>query len=58
MEILDTKLKTSQQNLINEQITNCNNNWTYECWKSNNWRFSHKEFRDDKVFMFADFLPA
>ena len=58
MEILDSKLKTSQQNLIDEQIDNCNNNWTYGCWRNNNWRFNHKEFRDDKLFMFADYLPA
>ena len=58
MEIIDTRLKTSQQNLLEDEVNECENNWSYECWSNNLWRFNHKEFRDDKVFLFADYLPT
>ena len=57
MEAIDTRLKTSQQTVDN-LISSCEDRWTHQCWKNNLWRFNHTELRDDRVFLFADFLPA
>ena len=54
-EAIDLSLKTSQQrlkDLVNEMPTN----WR-DYWRSSARRFNHKEFRDDRVFLFADRLP-
>ena len=58
MEIIDISLNTSQKSLLEDEVNRCNERWTYDCVRSNNWRFNHKEFRDDALFMFADYLPA
>ena len=53
MEAVDFKLKTSQQDLSDEVNQN-DGYW----WRSPLRYFNHKEFRDDSVFLFADYLPA
>ncbi len=54
MEIIDTQFQTSQQHLLSAD----NNYWSDAYWKSGSWAFSHHEFRDDELFLFADRLPA
>jgi uncharacterized protein YfaS (alpha-2-macroglobulin family) len=56
MEIIDTELKTSQQNLLKDESSN--NRYDYSFWQSGLWYFTHHEFRDDQLFLFADVLPA
>ncbi len=54
-EPIDLQFATSQQNLL-ENETNVMSSWRdYE--RNQTWRFSHIEFRDDRVFMFAEELP-
>lgn len=52
-EAIDFALKTSQQRLA-EEINQDENNY----WWNPLWYFNHIEFRDDSVFLFADYLPA
>ncbi len=54
-EPIDLQFATSQQNLLGEE-TNVMNSWSdYE--RNQMWRFSHIEYRDDRIFMFAEQLP-
>ena len=55
-ESIDFTLKTSQQHLKDE----VNQTETDDGWWSWNpiWYFNHTEFRDDEIFLFADWLPA
>lgn len=55
MEPVDLSLKTAQKTLLEDDTTQ---EWSEEYWKSGNWRFSHRELRDDMFFAFADELPA
>lgn len=55
-EPIDLSLATSQQGLLEDEV-NHSDNW-YDDWMSGIWRFSHIEFRDDRVFLFAEDLPA
>ncbi|MBU1089488.1 Ig-like domain-containing protein [Patescibacteria group bacterium] len=58
MEAIDLNLKTSQQSLFDDAVNDCKNSWSYDCWQNNLWRFNHTELRDDRVFLFADYLPT
>lgn len=53
-EPIDFTLKTSQQHLQDEVNQKEEPNY----WWNRLWYFNHKEFRDDEVFLFADYLPA
>lgn len=53
LEGVNFALETEDASLQKE-IQKCE--W-YWC-DTGSWRFSHTEFRDDRVFLFADFLPA
>ncbi|TSC97668.1 MAG: alpha-2-macroglobulin domain-containing protein, partial [Candidatus Peregrinibacteria bacterium Greene1014_49] len=55
-EGIDFALKTSQQYL--EEEVNEEERSPYGWWWDNSWVFTHKEYRDDQVFLFADNLPA
>ena len=57
MELIDVNLETSQQNLLSG-LSDSPDQWSWEAWRNGNWRFSHKEYRDDRLFLFADLLPA
>jgi uncharacterized protein YfaS (alpha-2-macroglobulin family) len=52
MEAIDLSLNTTQQNLLNGQA----NGGDRPYWEW--WYFTHTEFRDDRVFLFAQDLPA
>lgn len=54
-EPIDLNLATSQQELYGE-VDNRPQTWR-EFEKNQIWRFSHIEFRDDRIFLFADELP-
>lgn len=54
-EGIDFALQTTQQYLQEEIQPNDD---PYRWWQDSSWYFSHKEFRDDQVFLFADNLPA
>jgi uncharacterized protein YfaS (alpha-2-macroglobulin family) len=58
MEAIDFSLRTSQQGL-QEKLKGANTDW----WKDDPWSlarrlFTHIEYRDDRVFLFAEHLPA
>lgn len=55
MEAIDFNFATSQQYLFDD--INGNGNWM-EFYRNQMWRFSHIEYRDDRVFLFAEELPA
>ena len=55
MEAIDLSLATTQQGLLEDDVDNGNDWWD---WRNGAWRFTHKEFRDDRVFLFAEELPA
>jgi uncharacterized protein YfaS (alpha-2-macroglobulin family) len=55
MEAIDFNFATSQQYLFDD--INGNGNWM-EYYRNQMWRFSHIEYRDDRVFLFAEELPA
>ncbi|MBN1258762.1 Ig-like domain-containing protein [Candidatus Peregrinibacteria bacterium] len=52
-EAIDFTFQTSQQDFADE-VKRGEGDW----WNNNLWRFNHREFRDDEVFLFADFLPT
>lgn len=54
-EGIDFSLQTSQQYLEEEMNEEKPRGYA---WWDNSWVFTHKEFRDDQVFLFADNLPA
>ncbi|MDO8649506.1 MAG: Ig-like domain-containing protein [Candidatus Peregrinibacteria bacterium] len=56
MEIIDLSLQTSQKNLLKDSSRR--NWWSSAYWDSGLWYFTHHEFRDDQLFLFADTLPA
>jgi hypothetical protein len=56
MEGVDFALQTTQQHLQEEIQNEERSEWGW--WWDSSWYFSHKEFRDDQVFLFADHLPA
>ncbi len=53
-EAINFALETEDQSL-KKHIDTCENWW---CPGDNLWRFSHKEYRDDRIFLFADYLPS
>jgi uncharacterized protein YfaS (alpha-2-macroglobulin family) len=53
-EAIDFTLQTSQQNLAEEVNQPAEGDW----WNSTLWYFNHIEYRDDRVFLFADYLPS
>lgn len=55
MELVDVSLKTSQQTLLSDQNVEM---WSEDYWKNGLWRFTHRELRDDRLFLFAEYLPA
>lgn len=57
MEAIDLKLRTNQQSLEEEAQPKTYDRWE-DWWMNRNWYFTHTEFRDDRVFIFADELPA
>ncbi|MDD5075333.1 MAG: hypothetical protein PHO54_05715, partial [Candidatus Peribacteraceae bacterium] len=57
LEAIDLSLATSQQTLLTDSTSSANY-WSEDFWKNGLWRFSHHEFRDDSVFLFAEELPA
>jgi uncharacterized protein YfaS (alpha-2-macroglobulin family) len=57
LELVDTKLQTSQQQLLSG-LSDDTSLWSWDAWNSGIWRFNHQEFRDDQLFLFADQLPA
>ncbi len=52
LEPIDLQYATSQQNLLAEKA-----NTVEDAYRSQLWRFSHTEMRDDRVFLFAEELP-
>jgi hypothetical protein len=55
-EPIDFTLEISQQRLQDEINQPDSEDGYY--WRNPLWRFGHREFRDDQVFLFADYLPA
>ena len=55
-EPIDFTLQTSQQHLQDEVNQSDSDDGWY--WWNPVWYFGHKEFRDDQIFLFADYLPA
>lgn len=53
-EAINFALETEDASLQNA-INRCENMW---CPDNESWRFTHQEYRDDHVFLFADYLPA
>ncbi|MBP9773537.1 MAG: Ig-like domain-containing protein [Candidatus Peribacteraceae bacterium] len=66
MEAIDLSLQTSQTDLLSGEVNQPTTNYGYSYWygwtddyiANAMWRFTHKEFRDDQVFLFADYLPT
>lgn len=56
-EPIDFTLQTSQKNLQDE-VNQGNSDEGGYWWWNPVWYFGHKEFRDDEIFLFADYLPA
>lgn len=54
-EPIDLQFATSQKNLLDD-ATNVMKSWR-DYRKNQLWRFSHIEYRDDRIFMFAEELP-
>ena len=57
MEGVDFALKTTQQ-YLQEEMDNGRADRSWWNWWDQSWYFTHREFRDDQVFLFADNLPA
>lgn len=57
MEVIDLMLETSQKSLLSE-VDDATKSWDRSYWESGLWRFSHREVRDDRFFLFAETLPA
>jgi len=55
MEAIDLSLETAQKTLLTDDTTK---GWSEDYWQSGLWRFTHREYRDDAFFAFADELPA
>jgi uncharacterized protein YfaS (alpha-2-macroglobulin family) len=55
-EPIDLQYATSQQNLLENVANNPGKNWD-DYYRNQTWRFSHIEYRDDRIFLFADELP-
>ena len=53
VEPIDLQFQTSEQNLLRNEA-----NFITDYYSDQLWRFSHIELRDDRVFLFADELPA
>ncbi len=60
LEGIDPQLQTSRQTgLPDDVMVSPVEPWWFDEDDDNGlWRFNHKEFRDDRVFLFADYLPA
>ena len=62
LEGLDLQLKTNKQSGLPNEIQDQENSspwWWYDDEDDTGlWRFTHREFRDDRVFLFSDYLPA
>ena len=62
MEGIDFSFKTTQQDLLSEQVNSEKQQswdwWSDDYFANGLWRFTHREYRDDSVFLFADSLPA
>ncbi len=61
LEAIDLQLKTNKQEGLPDDVRDQNTQpfWWYGDEEDNGlWRFNHREFRDDRVFLFADELPA
>lgn len=54
-EPIDLQYVTSQQGLL-QNAANAAATWE-GYWKAQAWRFTHIEYRDDRIFLFADELP-
>jgi len=54
-EPINFNLETEDENLQSEINQNKEKNYW---WKNGIWRFYHREFRDDRISLFADYLPA
>lgn len=54
MEAINFNLETEDQGL-QKYIDRCEHWW---CPGDHLWRFTHREYRDDRIFLFADYLPA
>jgi len=57
LEAIDLSLATAQQSLLSDSTTS-QTFWSEDFWRNGLWRFSHHEYRDDSVFLFAEELPA
>lgn len=58
MEPIDLGLLTSQQNLLEGEVNeDAKNIWGYSWYWNPHW-WTHEELRDDRIFLFADHLPA
>lgn len=55
-ESIDLQYATSQQVLLDNAVNGTPKNWD-DYYKNQTWRFSHIEYRDDRVFLFAEELP-
>lgn len=66
MEAIDLSLKTSQTDLLTGEVNQPVRSGGYSYWygwtddyiSNALWRFGHIEYRDDQVFLFADYLPT
>lgn len=61
-ELINFNLETENQNLA-EQINleteeGIDKSNIYPIYQNENWRFYHREYRDDRLALFADYLPA
>lgn len=54
IEAINFALDTEDKGL-EKTINVCGSYW---CPENDLWRFTHREYRDDHIFLFADFLPA
>lgn len=55
-EPIDLQYATSQQNLLENVANPPQKSWD-DYYRNQTWRFSHIEYRDDRVFLFAEELP-
>ncbi|MFA6039380.1 MAG: Ig-like domain-containing protein [Candidatus Peribacteraceae bacterium] len=57
MEVIDLTLATAQKNLLSQADDGEQEWWSESYWESGLWNFTHREVRDDQLFLFAENLP-
>ncbi len=55
LEAINFNLETEDMGLLDETSQTCGRWW---CWWDDLWYFNHKEMRDDRILLFADYVPS